>query len=173
MNPSRAPRPPWPCRLNLPDASAAVTNITATEATAPGWITAHSEPAPIPWASNLNLERTGQTLSDHVTVRLGTDGMFQLTTQSGTHLVADLAGAGTSLHSAPPLQPGIDVKCSLQAARSAPSILGVPRDGGDGDHASTPNQTSAPIKAVTRVRATLTREFESSNLTLTSSVFVL
>ncbi len=73
-------------------ASAVVANLTGTEATAPGFVTAYPDASVLPWASDLNLERPGQTLSVHITVRTGAGDTFSLYTQSGTHLVADVMG---------------------------------------------------------------------------------
>ena len=82
--------------VNVPTASAlipatevgaVIANVTATEALAPGFVTAYPDGSPLPWASNLNLERAGQTLPNHVTVRPGPSGEFTLYTQSGAHLV--------------------------------------------------------------------------------------
>lgn len=77
----------------LPAAPAAVVlNVTATEATGAGYVTAHPAATTVPLASNLNVERAGQTIPNHVVVRTGTGGNVSLFSQSGTHLVADLAG---------------------------------------------------------------------------------
>ena len=72
--------------------TAAVLNVTATEAAGPGYVTAWPAGAPRPLASNLNLVRAGVTAANLVVVPLGVDGAVDLFTQSGTHLVADLAG---------------------------------------------------------------------------------
>ena len=71
---------------------AVVLNVTATEATAPGFVTVYPAGSNRPTASNLNLEFAGQTIPNLVTVRVGTAGQVALFTQSGTHLIADVAG---------------------------------------------------------------------------------
>ncbi|MFN8020112.1 MAG: intradiol ring-cleavage dioxygenase [Acidimicrobiales bacterium] len=71
--------------------SAVVMNVTATEATAAGYVTVWPDGSR-PTASNLNLESAGQTRANLVTVPVGADGSVRLFTQSGTHLVADLFG---------------------------------------------------------------------------------
>ncbi|MEO6122745.1 MAG: right-handed parallel beta-helix repeat-containing protein [Ilumatobacteraceae bacterium] len=71
---------------------AVVLNVTATEATAPGFVTVYPAGSNQPTASNLNLEFAGQTIPNLVTVRVGTAGQIALFTQSGTHLIADIAG---------------------------------------------------------------------------------
>lgn len=81
-------------RAGLPAAgiSAVVLNVTATEAAAAGFVTVWPSGVARPLASNLNLERPGQTVPNQVIVPVGADGAVQLYTQSGTHLVADVAG---------------------------------------------------------------------------------
>ena len=66
-------------------------NVTATEATAPGYVTVWPAGQPRPLASSLNLVQAGQTVANLVTVPLGSDGGVELYTQSGTHLLVDVA----------------------------------------------------------------------------------
>ena len=74
-------------------ASAVVGNLTVTEATAPGFVQAFPTGAGTPGASsNLNIERTGQTLANLVTVPIGGDGTITLYSQSGGHLLFDVTG---------------------------------------------------------------------------------
>ncbi|MCU1395001.1 MAG: Protocatechuate dioxygenase [Ilumatobacteraceae bacterium] len=71
--------------------SAVVLNVTATEATAAGYVTAWpsgSQPA----TSNLNVETAGQTIANQVVIPVGTDGSVRLYTQSGSHLIVDVTG---------------------------------------------------------------------------------
>lgn len=81
-------------RLGVPAANvgAAALNVTATEATAAGFVTAYPGGSARPTASNVNVERTGQTIPDHAVVRVGADGTIALFSQSGGHLIADIAG---------------------------------------------------------------------------------
>jgi hypothetical protein len=72
-------------------AAAVVLNVTAADAAAAGFVTAWPANVPQPNTSNLNLERTGQTIAGHVAVGAAT-GQVRLFTQNGTHLIADLAG---------------------------------------------------------------------------------
>ena len=73
------------------DATAVVLNVTGTEATADGFVTVWPCGAPQPTASNLNLT-AGSTAPNLVMSKIGAGGDVCLFTQSGTHLVADLAG---------------------------------------------------------------------------------
>jgi hypothetical protein len=73
-------------------AKTAVVNVTATEATAPGFVTVWPSDQARPNASNLNLEQPGQTIANAVVVGLSPDGEFSLFTQRGTHLVVDVVG---------------------------------------------------------------------------------
>ena len=75
-----------------PDVAAVVLNVTATEATAAGFVTVWPAGGSRPGVSSLNLDRAGQTVANQVTVRLGAGGSVSLFSQAGTHLVADVAG---------------------------------------------------------------------------------
>src|SRR5205823_2461836 len=71
---------------------AAVLNVTATNTTMPGFVTAWPAGLPRPLASNLNVERAGQTIANLVMVPLSADGKVVLYSQSPLDLVADLEG---------------------------------------------------------------------------------
>jgi hypothetical protein len=71
--------------------SAVVLNLTATGATASGFVTAFPAGLPLPNASTLNLERTGQTIAN-LTIARTNGRAVDLYTKSGTHFIADLAG---------------------------------------------------------------------------------
>ena len=73
------------------DALAVTANVTATDALGPGYVTAWTGAGTPPLASNLNVERAGQTIPNQVTSPLSA-GHFALFTQRGTHLVVDLTG---------------------------------------------------------------------------------
>ncbi|MCU1398715.1 MAG: acid phosphatase [Acidimicrobiales bacterium] len=74
-------------------ATAAVVNITATEAGGPGYVQAFPTGAGTPGASsNLNIERVGQTIANSAIVPIGADGSITLHTQQSTHLIVDVAG---------------------------------------------------------------------------------
>jgi len=74
-------------------ASAVVLNVAVTGATAGGFITAHPSDQSVPTAANLNFV-AGQSLSNHVTVKLGPDGKASLFNGSSqpVHLIADVNG---------------------------------------------------------------------------------
>lgn len=71
---------------------AVVLNVTAAQATAPGFITVWPSDQPQPTASNLNVTAAGQNIPNLVSVSVGNTGSVSLYTQTGTHLVADIAG---------------------------------------------------------------------------------
>jgi hypothetical protein len=71
---------------------AVVMNLTATQATAPGFVTVWPSGSQRPNASNLNLERDDQTLANLVVAPVGPDGRVAIFTQSGTHMIADVMG---------------------------------------------------------------------------------
>lgn len=72
--------------------SAVTINVTVTEPTALGFITAWPAGEPQPLASNLNFV-AGQTVPNLVVVKVGAGGKVRLYNSSGTtHLIADVAG---------------------------------------------------------------------------------
>jgi hypothetical protein len=71
--------------------SAVVLNVTATDATAGGFVTVWPCGETMPTASNLNL-MAGQTAPNLVIAKPASDGTVCLYTDAGTHLIADLAG---------------------------------------------------------------------------------
>ncbi|MCU1393721.1 MAG: phosphoesterase [Ilumatobacteraceae bacterium] len=74
-------------------ATAAVINVTATEAEAPGFVQAF--PTGIGTAgssSTLNVERAGQTIANSAIVPIGTDGSITVHTQPSAHIIVDVAG---------------------------------------------------------------------------------
>jgi YVTN family beta-propeller protein len=75
------------------DATAVALNVTATETTAPGFVTVWPAGLPRPEASNLNVENAGQTIPNLVIVPLGEGGAVDVFTQTATHLVVDVIGA--------------------------------------------------------------------------------
>ena len=87
----RSPLPGGNDWLFMAAGSTAVLQVSATEATADGYVTVGAcSPLP-PLASNLNV-RAGETVSALVFARLGDHASVCIYTQSGTHLVADLVG---------------------------------------------------------------------------------
>ncbi len=74
------------------DAVAVVVNVTATQATGSGFVTAWPQGQPKPNTSIINIERAGQTLANLVTVPLGIGGGVSLFTATSMHLIADVQG---------------------------------------------------------------------------------
>lgn len=84
--------------------SAVVLNVTATEATAPGYVQVAPGGQLVPGkSSNLNLNAAGQTIPNLVIVPVAADGTVSIFTQSGTHLIADVTGYFTSATGLPDL----------------------------------------------------------------------
>ncbi|MGE0139573.1 MAG: hypothetical protein AB7R77_17300 [Ilumatobacteraceae bacterium] len=81
-------------------ATAVAFNLTATESVAAGFITAWPTGLPRPVVSNINVTTAGSTVANLVVVALPTSGpasgKVSLFTQSGAHLVADVAGYWTA-----------------------------------------------------------------------------
>ncbi len=72
--------------------AAVVVNLTATESSDAGFITAYPARTALPATSNLNVERTWQTIANLSIVGLGADGAVSLYAQHTTQLVADASG---------------------------------------------------------------------------------
>lgn len=109
-----------------PTAGAVVLNVAVTGATAAGYITGHPTGEVAPLAANLNFV-SGQTISNHVTVKLGTDGKASLFNGSSqpVHLIADVNGwyaSGTAVDNGTftPMTPK-----RLLDTRPAPDNVGV------------------------------------------------
>jgi Cysteine-rich secretory protein family len=73
------------------NASAVVLNVTATDASGPGYLTVYPCGGAVPLASNLNFT-AGDTRANLVTVRLGTDGKVCFYSYGRTAVIADITG---------------------------------------------------------------------------------
>ncbi|MCU1395085.1 MAG: hypothetical protein JWM34_3513 [Ilumatobacteraceae bacterium] len=81
----------------LAGVTAVVMNITATNATGDGYITAWPSGEPRPLVSNINFV-PGQTVPNLVTVKVGANGRVNLYNSAGhTDLIADVAGYYTTI----------------------------------------------------------------------------
>jgi hypothetical protein len=72
--------------------SAVALNVTATDATAPGFVTMWPAGQPRPLASNLNVTVAGQTKANAVWVPVGAGGVVDVFVQSGADVVVDVDG---------------------------------------------------------------------------------
>jgi hypothetical protein len=83
-------------------ASAVALNVTATEATAPGFVQVipTGGSTAVASSSNLNLTAAGQTIANLVVVPLGDAGRVTLYSEGGAHLLADVAGYFTDASAA-------------------------------------------------------------------------
>ncbi len=84
---------------------AVALNLTATEATGPGFVTVWPSGNQRPLVSSLNLERVGQTVPNLVIVPVGSNGRVSIYTMGGTHMIADVLGwfpANGALHTIQP-----------------------------------------------------------------------
>jgi hypothetical protein len=75
----------------LSGASTLVANVTATDATGPGFVTVWPSGS-VPTVSNLNLDKVGQTSPNQITTPLADNGTLNFFTYAGTHLIVDVAG---------------------------------------------------------------------------------
>ena len=67
-------------------------NVTAAQAVAPGYVTVWPTGVAQPTASNINVTAAGQNIPNLVSVAVGASGSVSLFAQSGTQLLADVAG---------------------------------------------------------------------------------
>lgn len=81
-------------RFGIPGGAAAVAlNATITESTAAGFVQVFPTGGATPGASsNINAERAGQTIPNAAYATLDAAGQFSMFTQTGGHLLADVAG---------------------------------------------------------------------------------
>lgn len=73
------------------DATAVALNVTAVDAAAAGYVTVWPCGTPMPEASNLNVARGG-TIANGVIAPIGPDGSVCVWSNTGGHLIVDLAG---------------------------------------------------------------------------------
>ena len=86
------------------DAAAVVLSVTATQATAAGFVTVWPCGATRPVTSTLNVAKAG-TIANLAVARIGTGGTVCLYTNAGTHLLADVQGyypSTSSIHAVVP-----------------------------------------------------------------------
>ncbi len=72
--------------------AAVVMTVTTTQALDAGFVTAYPFGSTRPTASNLNVEGSGQTVANLVTVPVGADGKVSLYSSGGGQLLADVVG---------------------------------------------------------------------------------
>lgn len=96
VNPNSSLDLPVTGRAGVPSSGVAAValNVTATEATAAGFVQVipTGGSTPIASSSNLNLTAPGQTIANLVIVPVGEAGRVTLYTEGGAHLLADVAG---------------------------------------------------------------------------------
>ncbi len=82
------------------DVSAVAANVTVVDATAPGfWQVLPTGGAALGSSSNLNIDRAGQSISNHVVIPVGPDGSITIFSQTGGHVIVDLTGTFTGVNS--------------------------------------------------------------------------
>jgi hypothetical protein len=72
-------------------AGSVVTNVTAVDATNPGFVTVYLTGSPKPETSTLNPAK-GETVPNHTTTALGTSGDIAINTTAGAHFIVDAFG---------------------------------------------------------------------------------
>ena len=108
---NRTAQVPVAGRFGLPASGigAVVVNATATDTAGIGFFTVWPAQTYRPTTSSLNATHTGQTIANHVITPVSTGG-FSFYTQTGSHLVVDIAGwyTGTEIPTVLPPQRSID-----------------------------------------------------------------
>lgn len=81
-------------RAGVPAANvgSVVVNLTATQATAPGFVTAYAGGGTRPNASNLNTSAVDETIANLAIVPVSATGTISLFTETGAHLIVDVVG---------------------------------------------------------------------------------
>ena len=149
----------WAAPVPAPDVTAVVLNVTAVDATGPGFVQVYPTGRDVKGkSSNLNVEAAGQTIANLVVVPVGADGKVTLYSQSGSQLVADVFGFFVTASSATdgrymPLQPSRLLDTRTQAPGKLPangSVKVAVRD-----HGGVPDRgAGAVVLNVTAVDAT-------------------
>jgi len=99
--------------------AAVVLNLTATDATGQGFVTAFPAGQTLPLAASLYVDAAGSTAPNQVTVPIGAGGKISIFVQSGAHLIADLAGYYNVSSGFTPVTPA-----RLLDTRPAPELTG-------------------------------------------------
>jgi hypothetical protein len=90
-------------------AEAVVLNVTAVDASSPGFITVWPAGGTAPQVSNINMDHVGQTRANQVIVKLGDGGAISLLTSNGAHLIVDVVGYFTAGGTGPVSRSGLFV----------------------------------------------------------------
>ena len=123
--------------------SAVVANLTATDTSAAGFVTAYPAVTAAPNASNLNSPAAGSTTSSLAFVAVGSTGAVSLYSSGGTEVLADVAGYFVGSPQA--AQPGVP---AAPPSPPAPPIVSRPAVAGAGSFACL---ASAPMDQIKRV----------------------
>ena len=123
--------------------SAVVANLTSTDAVNPGYLTAWPAVTSQPLASNLNAPGGRGTVASLAFVAVGSTLAFSLYSQSGTDIIADIAGY--FLGSPLPAEPGIPV---TPPPPPAPPLVSRPNVAGAGTFACN---AGPPMDQISRV----------------------
>lgn len=71
---------------------AVAMNLTATQTTGAGYLTAYPSGTTRPLTSNLNMERAKQTIANAALTKVGGDGTLKVYVSASAHVLADVAG---------------------------------------------------------------------------------
>ena len=135
-------------RASVPgDASAAVLNVTVTDAAGPGFATVFPCGAPIPTASSINFV-AGSTVANLAVSKIGDAGAVCVFTSEATHLVVDVAGYFPLVTSYHPLVPARLLETRPGESTIDGQFLGAGlRDDGEVTELTVTNRGGVPTAA--------------------------
>lgn len=129
--------------LPSPEAAAILANVTATNASGPGYVTLWPAATPRPYASNLNVDREGQTIPNLAVVGLGFLGRISMYAYAATDLVVDYAGYFTGDPTPPAPGTPLDPPPSVPST-PPPTIAPPPTTGGGPSTSGSAPTTRVP-----------------------------
>jgi glucose/arabinose dehydrogenase len=135
-------------------AEAVVLNVTADDASAPGYVTVWPAGGQAPQVSNINLDHVGQTRANQVIVKLGDGGAISLLTSNGAHLIVDVVGYFTADGIGPASHSGLFVPAS--PSRLLDTRNGTKPIGGSSTNLPVVGQWGIPAEGVLALVANTT-----------------
>lgn len=124
-------------RVGIPASGvdAVALNVTVTQPTASGYLTAYPTGEPKPLASNLNFE-AGQTIPNMVIAKVGAGGQISIFVPVATHLIVDISGYYPTVDAFTPVSPSRLADTRLTTILPGGTSLKVPVLGRGGVAAS-------------------------------------
>jgi hypothetical protein len=135
-------------------AEAVVLNVTADDASAPGYVTVWPAGGKAPQVSNINVDHVGQTRANQVIVKLGDGGAISLLTSNGSQLIVDVVGYFTAGGTGPASRSGLFVPAG--PTRLLDTRKGTKPIGGSSTNLAVVGQLGVPAAGVLAIVANTT-----------------